>query len=77
MGTDVLEDVKEDIKINTSDGEHDLFSHFVRKADILKARIDGIPCTALCGKKWLPTRDEENYPVCPDCKQIWESFQDA
>lgn len=72
--SDVLEDVKEDIKINTSDGEHDVFSHYVKKADILKAQIDGVPCKALCGKEWLPSRDEEKYPVCPDCKKIWESL---
>lgn len=72
--SDVLEDVKEDIKINTSDGDHDVFSHYVRKPDILKAQIDGIPCKALCGKEWIPHRDEEKYPVCPDCKKIWESL---
>lgn len=75
--SDVLEDIKEDVKINTTDGEHDLYSHFVKKADILQARIDGIPCKALCGKEWIPTHDEQKYPVCPTCKEIWETFQDA
>jgi len=29
---------------------------------------------ALCGKIWVPTRNPENYPVCPECKEIWESM---
>ena len=24
---------------------------------------------ALCGKKWVPTRDPDRYPVCPVCKE--------
>jgi predicted hydrolase (HD superfamily) len=72
--SDVLEDVKEDTTTITEDGEHDLFSHYVRKEDILKAQIDGIPAVALCGKEWVPTRDEEKYPVCGTCKDIYESL---
>lgn len=75
--SDVLEDVKEDIKLDTTDGEHDLFSHYVKKEDILAARVFGIPAKALCGKEWIPTKDEEKYPVCGTCKEIWENFQDA
>jgi len=51
-------------------GDHDRFAHFVRKSDLMKAYVDGEAITALCGKKWVPTRDPERYPVCPTCKEI-------
>lgn len=71
----VLEDVKEDTTtINTDDGDHDVLSHYVRKDDILRARIEGIPAKALCGKVWTPHRDEEKYPVCGTCEDIYEAM---
>lgn len=74
MSTDVLDDIKEDTTTITEDGEHDLFSHYVKKEDILNAHVFGIPAKALCGKVWVPTRDEEKYPLCGTCKEIYESF---
>lgn len=29
---------------------------------------------ALCGKVWVPGRDPKKYPVCPMCKEIYESM---
>lgn len=52
------------------DSDDNRFSHFVRKEDILRSAVDGVPVTALCGKKWLPGRDPEKYPVCPACKEM-------
>ena len=53
-------------------GDHDRFAHYVPKAEITKAMVTGVPCIALCGKKWVPSRTPENFPVCPDCKRIYE-----
>jgi hypothetical protein len=37
------------------DGDDDQrFSHYVRKEDILRSAVDGVPVKALCGKEWLP-----------------------
>jgi hypothetical protein len=52
------------------DGDHDRFAHYVRKADIVRANVEGVPVVALCGKKWIPNRDPDRYPVCPTCKEI-------
>ena len=53
------------------DGDDDQrFSHYVRKEDILRSAVDGVPVKALCGKEWLPGRDPEKYPVCPSCKDM-------
>ena len=67
---DTLE--QEKVVVDTSDGNHDKFSHYVRKQAILQAAIDGVPATALCGKQWLPSESPEKYPVCPSCKEIYE-----
>ncbi len=60
--------------VDTDDGEHDRFSHYVRKSDIVRANIDGVAVIALCGKKWIPNRDPDKYPVCPTCKEIYQSL---
>ena len=35
----------------------------------------GTPVVALCGKVWVPSRDPEKYPVCPECKEAWEGLK--
>ena len=53
----------------TDDGDHDRFAHYARKDDVARAYVTGEAIVALCGKKWVPTRDPKNYPVCPTCKE--------
>jgi len=55
----------------TDEGDHDRFAHYVRKEDILRSNVEGVPVTALCGKKWIPNRDPDRYPICPTCKEIY------
>lgn len=57
-------------------GDHERFSHYVPKAKLMEAMVNGTPVVALCGKVWVPSRNPEKFPVCPDCKEIWESFGD-
>ena len=42
---------------------------------VLDALASGKPVKALCGKKWIPGRDPEKFPVCPDCKAIYEKMK--
>jgi hypothetical protein len=58
------------------DGDHERFSHYVKKEKILESALSGKPVIALCGKVWLPGRDPEKFPVCPTCKDIYESLND-
>jgi hypothetical protein len=37
----------------------------------------GTPVVALCGKVWVPSRDPQKYPVCPACKEVWESLPEG
>lgn len=57
-------------------GDHERFSHYVRKEKILESALSGEPVTALCGKKWIPGRDPEKFPVCPICKEIYDGLRD-
>ncbi len=51
----------------TGDGDHERFSHIIKKDDEMKGYVMGEPVIALCGKKWVPTRDPQKFPVCPTC----------
>jgi hypothetical protein len=53
----------------TDDGDHDRFAHYAKKADIARAYVTGEAIVALCGKKWVPTRDPKRYPICPTCAE--------
>jgi Protein of unknown function (DUF3039) len=56
----------------TDDGDHDRFSHYADRDKITEAMVTGTPVVALCGKVWVPTRDPKKYPVCPECKRLYE-----
>lgn len=56
-------------------GDHERFSHYVRKEKILESALSGEPVVALCGKVWVPGRDPQKFPVCPVCKEIYEGLR--
>lgn len=59
------------------DGNHDRFSHYVKKEKIVESAVTGKAVKALCGKKWIPSRDPEKYPICPTCKEIHAGLRPA
>ena len=59
---------------DTEAGDHERFAHFVRKDKIVESAVTGAPVIALCGKVWVPNRDPGKFPVCPECKEIYESL---
>jgi hypothetical protein len=61
-------------RTSTGDGDHDRFAHYVKKEKILESALSGKKVTALCGKKWIPGRDPNRFPVCPTCKEIFASM---
>ena len=61
-------------EFRVEEGDHERFSHYVRKENLTEAMVMGTPVVALCGKVWVPSRDPERFPVCPECKEIWESL---
>ena len=72
-GTLIEERVDTDYRLE--EGDHERFSHYAPKDKILTAMVEGTPVRALCGKVWVPTRDPNRFPVCPECKEIYESLE--
>ncbi|WP_435768960.1 DUF3039 domain-containing protein [Nocardioides sp. SYSU DS0651] len=62
--------------VPTDEGDHERFSHYVEKEKLTEAMVMGTPVVALCGKVWVPSRAPEKFPVCPECKEIWESLSE-
>ena len=69
--TRVHEDVRPDL--SHGDGDHERFAHYAPKDKIVEASVMGTPITALCGKVWVPSRDPSRFPVCPECKEIYDN----
>lgn len=78
MSTDTLQDVETTIdtglKIDTENGEHDRFAHYVSKDDIIAATFEGKVVFALCGKLWVASKSPEGLPVCPTCVEVLETL---
>jgi hypothetical protein len=79
VGTEVIPDLAplpaEDLQtMPTEVGDHDRFAHFVKKEKIVESAVTGTPVIALCGKVWVPGRDPQRFPVCPECQKIYDSI---
>ncbi|USQ75235.1 DUF3039 domain-containing protein [Ornithinimicrobium cryptoxanthini] len=68
------EDTRTDPQLSEP-GDHERFSHYVRKEKIMESAMSGDPVVALCGKIWVPGRDPKKFPVCPTCKEIYEGLR--
>lgn len=73
LDTDVIVEERT-VPVTNDGGDHERFAHYVKKSQILSSAIEGTQSEALCGKKWTPTRDPERYPICPECKEIYEAL---
>ena len=71
--TSVLEHVE--TREEVEPGDHERFSHYVRKEKILDSALSGKPVIALCGKVWVPGRDPKKFPVCTICKEIYDGLR--
>lgn len=66
---------RQEIEQPVEPGDHERFAHYVRKEKVLESALSGTPVVALCGKVWVPGRDPKKFPVCPMCKEIYESLK--
>jgi hypothetical protein len=62
------------VDVDTDTGDHDKFTHYVHKDNIMENILDGQPCIALCGKVWSPTSFVKEYQTCPACKDIYDQL---
>ena len=60
--------------LQEDDGGQDRFAHYVKKEKVVESAVTGKAVRALCGKKWIPSRDPEKYPICPVCKEIYDGL---
>ena len=72
MGVEGLDLLTQDPQMKVEEGDHEKFAHYVigGAEAVLRSIVEGTPCEALCGKIWVPSRDPERFPVCPDCERI-------
>ena len=70
----MAEQTKEQIE-QVEAGDHERYSHYVKKNKIVESAVMGNAVEALCGKIWVPSRDPERFPVCPTCKEIYEKLK--
>ena len=63
--TIVDERTEERSEFRVEEGDHERFSHYVRKENLTEAMVMGTPVVALCGKVWVPSRDPERFPGVP------------
>ena len=66
--------VDERVEEQVEPGDHERFAHYVKKEKIVESAVMGAPVVALCGKVWIPNRDPGKFPVCPQCKAIFEGL---
>jgi hypothetical protein len=65
--------IEERTDYRVQEGDHERFSHYADRDKIMEAMVNGTPIRALCGKVWVPSRDPKRFPVCPECKEIYEN----
>lgn len=68
--------LEERVDYRLDEGDHERMSHYTDKDKLMQAMIEGTPVVALCGKVWVPSRDPNRFPVCPECKEIYESLEE-
>lgn len=61
--------------VDYQSGDHERYSHYVKKNKIVESAVLGSAVEALCGKIWVPSRDPQKFPVCPTCKEIFEKLK--
>ena len=60
---------RQDTRPSDPDMEHGKVAHIIRKSDQMRGYVLGEEITALCGERFIPTRDPYQYPVCEACRQ--------
>lgn len=65
---DVVPEIVDD-KVEDFQFEEPSVAHIVPKDDITNAYINGVPVLALCGMRFIPTRDPNKFPLCQSCEE--------
>lgn len=49
-------------------------AHIAPADKVTEAYITGVPIEALCGARFVPSKDPKGLPVCQACKEVYEGF---
>ena len=66
--TELLE--KEEI---LEDGDHERYSHYVKKDKIVSSAVMGNAVIALCGKVWVPSRAPRSFLCAQPARRFTKS----
>jgi len=73
-GTEIIE--RPEVKDKEADTGSEFF-HYVDKNKMVESAVFGVFVEALCGEKFPVTEaSKPGCPVCPRCKEIYDSFRD-
>lgn len=72
--TESRQTLLEERVVQLEEGDHERFAHYADRDKIMEAMVNGTPVRALCGKVWVPSRDPSRFPICPECKEIYDSL---
>lgn len=68
--TNIINDISEELEF-----EEPSVAHIVPKDDIMNGYINGVPVLALCGVRFIPTRDPNKFPLCEGCLERLEELR--
>lgn len=73
LDSDTLEEL-----VNNLDDEFEFsepkVAHILDKDDVMRGYIFGEVVTAICGYRFIPTRDPNLFPLCQKCKELMPSY---
>jgi hypothetical protein len=52
-------------ELDDDEGGHDRYAHYIKKEKVVESAISGKAVRALCGKKWVPSRDPREISDLP------------
>jgi hypothetical protein len=47
-----------------------LIAHIITKNSQMRGYVFGEEVVALCGERFIPTRDPDRYPLCGTCREV-------
>ena len=72
--TEVVPEIIDD-KVEDFEFEEPSVAHIVPKDDVMNGYINGVVVVALCGAKFIPTRDPNRFPMCQGCLERLEELR--
>ena len=70
MESQILDKVQEEL----SNLDNNVYAHYAESVSVTEGYVMGRPVLALCGLFFVPSRDPQNFPVCPTCKEIVDAL---